>query len=130
MAWCVDGAKHGARTIPPGTFTGLQFMRTPAYIQWTGTLDITKLNYAADDSGGELDPHGADLVLLLDFSLTSSALTSPLAYSWETRSAVSSTAQASPRTIPLSRRYLNGISSSMAKFCEPEWASGDCLGRD
>jgi hypothetical protein len=62
VAWCVDGEKWGSRTIPPGTITGLQLMHTSAYIQYTMTLDITKLNFAADDTGGELDPHGADLL--------------------------------------------------------------------
>lgn len=62
VAWCIDGEKYGARTIPPGAITGLQFMRTPAYIQWTGHINVEMLNFAADDTGGELDPHGADLV--------------------------------------------------------------------
>jgi len=38
----------------------VQFMRTPAYLQITGFLDQTAINEAADDGGGELDPHGAD----------------------------------------------------------------------
>lgn len=34
-------------------------MRTPDYVQVVGFIDQTKINLAADDSGGELDPHGA-----------------------------------------------------------------------
>jgi hypothetical protein len=34
-------------------------MRTPDYVQVVGFIDQTKINLAADDTGGELDPHGA-----------------------------------------------------------------------
>jgi hypothetical protein len=37
-------------------------MRTPKYIQITGFIDQTSLDLTADDKGGELDPHGADLL--------------------------------------------------------------------
>lgn len=37
-------------------------METPDYIQVVGFIDQTKINLAADDFGGELDPHGADFV--------------------------------------------------------------------
>ena len=37
-------------------------MRTPDYVQVVGFIDQTKINMAASDFGGELDPHGADLV--------------------------------------------------------------------
>lgn len=77
---------HGSRVMAPGTLTGVQFMRTPAYvsfpklsfdceyrpvscshsvatqIQVTGTLEMSGLNLAATDTGGELDPLGADLL--------------------------------------------------------------------
>jgi len=36
-------------------------MRTPAYVQVVGFIDQTKINIQGDDTGGELDPHGADL---------------------------------------------------------------------
>ena len=35
-------------------------MRTPAYIQIVGTFNQTGINLMSDDSGGELDPNGAD----------------------------------------------------------------------
>lgn len=35
-------------------------MQTPDYVQVTGWGDFTKMNIPAGDSGGELDPHGAD----------------------------------------------------------------------
>ncbi|GAA5940675.1 uncharacterized protein JCM15063_006321 [Sporobolomyces koalae] len=61
VAYCVKDT-HGARPIPAGAITGLQFMRTKAYIQITGYIDQTVLGMTKDDTGGELDPHGADLL--------------------------------------------------------------------
>ncbi|GAA5893786.1 hypothetical protein JCM5296_001133 [Sporobolomyces johnsonii] len=59
VAWCTkDG--HGTRIIPEGAIQGVQFMRTPHYVQVVGFIDQTKINIAADDYGGEMDPHGAD----------------------------------------------------------------------
>ncbi|KII85315.1 hypothetical protein PLICRDRAFT_179041 [Plicaturopsis crispa FD-325 SS-3] len=60
VAWCTKPGR-GTRVIPPGALQGVQFMRTPDYIQVVGFIDNTKINLQADDSGGELDPHGADL---------------------------------------------------------------------
>lgn len=60
VAWCTKPGK-GTRLIPPGALTGVQFMRTPDYVQVIGFIDQTKINIANGDSGGELDPHGADL---------------------------------------------------------------------
>ncbi|CCL98618.1 uncharacterized protein FIBRA_00620 [Fibroporia radiculosa] len=60
VAWCTkDG--HGTRVIPPGTLQGVQYLYTSQYIMIVGFLDQTKLNLLSNDSGGELDPHGADL---------------------------------------------------------------------
>ncbi|KAK4056849.1 hypothetical protein OIO90_002099 [Microbotryomycetes sp. JL221] len=59
VAYCTKSGR-GARILPPNAITGLQFMRTPGYVQWVGTIDQTALNLQADDAGGELDPHGAD----------------------------------------------------------------------
>lgn len=36
-------------------------MRTPDYVQVVGFIDQTQTNLLSNDSGGELDPHGADL---------------------------------------------------------------------
>ncbi|GAA5919575.1 hypothetical protein JCM1841_001022 [Sporobolomyces salmonicolor] len=59
VAWCTkDG--HGTRIIPEGAIQGVQFMRTPHYVQVVGFIDQAKINIAADDYGGEMDPHGAD----------------------------------------------------------------------
>jgi len=60
VAWCTKEG-HGTRVIPQGALTGVQYLRTPHYIQIAGYVDQTKLNVAAGDYGGELDPHGADL---------------------------------------------------------------------
>jgi len=59
VAWCTKPG-YGTRVIPPGALQGVQFMRTPDYVQVVGFIDQTKINLAADDYGGELDPHGAD----------------------------------------------------------------------
>lgn len=61
VAWCTKPGR-GTRVIPEGTLKGIQFMRTPDYVQVVGFIDQTKINIADGDFGGELDPHGADLV--------------------------------------------------------------------
>ncbi|SGY46121.1 BQ5605_C001g00385 [Microbotryum silenes-dioicae] len=61
VAYCTR-AGLGGRIMPAGTITGLQFMRTSAYIQFVGYLNQTGLGLQETDSGGELDPHGADLL--------------------------------------------------------------------
>jgi len=60
VAWCTKPG-HGTRLIPNGALQGVQVLVTSAYIQITGFIDQTQVNMAADDYGGELDPHGADL---------------------------------------------------------------------
>jgi len=52
-----EGHPHHSR----GALKGVQFMRTPDYIQVVGFIDQTLINIKAGDYGGELDPHGADL---------------------------------------------------------------------
>ena len=39
----------------------MQYTKTSAYVQIVGFIDNTGIGLAANDSGGELDPHGADL---------------------------------------------------------------------
>ncbi|KAJ6632175.1 hypothetical protein B0H10DRAFT_2206576 [Mycena sp. CBHHK59/15] len=58
VAWCTK-PRNNARVIPDGTITGITFLKTEFYVQIMGTGDLTKLNIAAGDQGGELDPHGA-----------------------------------------------------------------------
>ncbi|KAJ6631151.1 hypothetical protein B0H10DRAFT_1981107 [Mycena sp. CBHHK59/15] len=60
VAWCTKPGR-GTRLIPAGALQGVQFMRTPDYVQVVGFIDQTFINIVAGDSGGELDPHGADL---------------------------------------------------------------------
>lgn len=60
VAYCTQEG-HGARLIKEGSLTGVQFMRTSAYIQVTGHIKQSGIGLTDDDSGGELDPHGADL---------------------------------------------------------------------
>ncbi|GAA5963072.1 hypothetical protein JCM3765_001758 [Sporobolomyces pararoseus] len=59
VAWCTKEG-HGTRIIPEGALTGVQFMRTPHYVQVVGQIDQAKINIATEDYGGEMDPHGAD----------------------------------------------------------------------
>lgn len=59
VAWCTKPG-HGARVIPAGSITGVQFMQTPDYVQVVGFIKQQNIDLAADDSGGEMDPHGAD----------------------------------------------------------------------
>lgn len=60
VAWCTSDT-HGARLIPEGSITGIQWMVTPGYIQAVGFIKNSGVGLASDDEGGELDPHGADL---------------------------------------------------------------------
>ncbi|KAH8118033.1 hypothetical protein DFH11DRAFT_1571992 [Phellopilus nigrolimitatus] len=59
VAWCTSPG-HGTRVIPPGAITGAQWLYAKNYVQVVGFIDQTKVNLAASDEGGELDPHGAD----------------------------------------------------------------------
>ncbi|BGP15550.1 hypothetical protein JCM10213_001359 [Rhodosporidiobolus nylandii] len=59
VAWCTR-TDRAARLIPKGAIKSAHLIRTPHYIQITGTGDFTKMNIQAGDAGGELDPHGAD----------------------------------------------------------------------
>jgi hypothetical protein len=61
VAYCSQPG-HGTRVMPGGTITGAQFMRTSAYIQVTGHFNQAGIGLDPTDTGGELDPHGADLL--------------------------------------------------------------------
>ncbi|KAI4527836.1 hypothetical protein K523DRAFT_261731 [Schizophyllum commune Tattone D] len=58
VAWCTQ-ARNNARVIPDGTITGVSLLKTDMYVQIMGYGDLTKINIAPGDYGGELDPHGA-----------------------------------------------------------------------
>jgi hypothetical protein len=60
VAYCTK-PYHGTRLIPPGAITGLQWVKTSAYIQAVGFISNSGIGLADADKGGELDPHGADL---------------------------------------------------------------------
>jgi hypothetical protein len=60
IAWCSKPG-HGSRLIPDGAITGLEFRKTPDYVQVVGFIDQTQINILKGDFGGEMDPHGADL---------------------------------------------------------------------
>lgn len=59
VSYCLKSG-YGTRLIPNGSITGVQFLKTPNFLQVTGVGDFTHLNIQAHDEGGELDPHGAD----------------------------------------------------------------------
>ncbi|KAL0953103.1 hypothetical protein HGRIS_004374 [Hohenbuehelia grisea] len=60
VAWCTKPGR-GTRLIPEGALKGVQFMRTPDYVQVVGYIDQAMINIQHGDYGGEMDPHGADL---------------------------------------------------------------------
>ncbi|EUC58220.1 mannoprotein [Rhizoctonia solani AG-3 Rhs1AP] len=60
VAWCTKPGR-GTRVIPAGALTGVQFMKTRSYVQVVGRIKQEYINIAPGDSGGEMDPHGADL---------------------------------------------------------------------
>ncbi|CAH7685320.1 hypothetical protein PPACK8108_LOCUS19820 [Phakopsora pachyrhizi] len=49
VAYCTQ-SYHGARVIPPGTFTSIHYV----YIQITGRGDFSKINVSPDSDGGEM----------------------------------------------------------------------------
>lgn len=60
VAWCTKPG-HGTRLIPEGALKGVQWIKTPGYVQVAGFFDQTAINIIEGDYGGEMDPHGADL---------------------------------------------------------------------
>lgn len=59
VAYCTKPGR-GTRLIPQGALTGVQFMKTPDYVQVVGFIEQQHINMQEDDYGGEMDPHGAD----------------------------------------------------------------------
>jgi len=59
VAWCSKKG-HGTRLIPEGTITGIEYRKTPDYLQIVGFINQPNLNMAKDDYGGEMDSGGAD----------------------------------------------------------------------
>lgn len=60
VAWCTKPGR-GTRLIPETALQGVQFMKTPDYVQVVGFIKQDLINMAPGDYGGEMDPHGADL---------------------------------------------------------------------
>ncbi|CDS01656.1 uncharacterized protein SPSC_06558 [Sporisorium scitamineum] len=59
VSYCLKSG-YGTRLIPNGSIQGVQFLKTPDFLQVTGVGDFTRMNIQKGDAGGELDPHGAD----------------------------------------------------------------------
>ncbi|KAJ8295094.1 hypothetical protein OF846_002133 [Rhodotorula toruloides] len=53
VAWCTKEG-YGTRIIPEGALQGVQFIRTPHYVQVVGYIDQVKIDMQADDYGGEM----------------------------------------------------------------------------
>ncbi|KAH7087970.1 hypothetical protein BKA62DRAFT_745729 [Auriculariales sp. MPI-PUGE-AT-0066] len=51
---------HGARLIPQGALTAVQFLKSPSYVAVMGRLNQQLLNIPAGDTGGEVDSGGQD----------------------------------------------------------------------
>ena len=68
VAWCTTPT-HGSRVIPPGTLTGVQVLNILNYIQVVAHMNQINVNLPGNDTGGELDPHGQDLVCSLQCAL-------------------------------------------------------------
>ena len=51
VAWCTQPT-HGARLIPAGALTGIQFIKTPSYVEVTGHIKQTLVNVPDGDFGG------------------------------------------------------------------------------
>lgn len=60
VAWCTQPGR-GTRLIPDGALQGVQWIKTSAYVQVVGFINQPLIDLNADDYGGEMDPHGADL---------------------------------------------------------------------
>ena len=61
VAWCTKPG-YGTRLIPAGALTGVQYRKTPDYAVLNGFINQELINLNPDDFGGEMDPHGQDLV--------------------------------------------------------------------
>jgi hypothetical protein len=59
VGWCTKNG-YGTRGVVPGTFTGLQVLKTSQYIQYVGFINQPLANMQASDYGGELDSGGQD----------------------------------------------------------------------
>jgi hypothetical protein len=53
VAWYTKPGR-GTRLMPTGTLQGVQFIKTPDYVQVVGFIDQTFINIISGESGGEL----------------------------------------------------------------------------
>ncbi|WFD05419.1 hypothetical protein MVES1_000749 [Malassezia vespertilionis] len=59
VSYCTKSGR-GTRLIPPGTLKSVHYVRTPHYVQVSGTGNFANMHISAQGGGGELDPHGQD----------------------------------------------------------------------
>ncbi|OCF61142.1 hypothetical protein L486_00786 [Kwoniella mangroviensis CBS 10435] len=58
---------HGTRLIPDGTLKGVTYVRTPSWVQVSGSGDFSQIGISSDDSGAQFDssshnPQGSSLI--------------------------------------------------------------------
>ncbi|WWD03500.1 hypothetical protein V865_001552 [Kwoniella europaea PYCC6329] len=58
---------HGTRLIPDGTLKGVTYVRTPSWVQVSGSGDFSQIGISSDDSGAQFDssshnPQGSGLI--------------------------------------------------------------------
>ncbi|WVQ67136.1 uncharacterized protein L199_005331 [Kwoniella botswanensis] len=58
---------HGTRLIPDGTLKGVTYVRTPSWVQVSGSGDFSQIGISPDDSGAQFDssshnPQGSSLI--------------------------------------------------------------------
>ena len=68
VAWCTKPGR-GARLIPPGTFSGLQWLYAKNYVQIVGYVNQANLNLDPTDLGGGLS-YSLAFVLNTSFNTT------------------------------------------------------------
>lgn len=59
VSYCTKSGR-GTRLIPSGTLKSVHFVKTPHYVQVSGTGAFEKMFVSDAGGGGELDPHGPD----------------------------------------------------------------------
>ncbi|WRT70361.1 uncharacterized protein IL334_007359 [Kwoniella shivajii] len=65
VSYCTN-KEHKTRLIPDGTLKGVTYVKTPSWVQVSGSGDFTKMNISPNDFGGQFDssehtPEGATL---------------------------------------------------------------------
>ncbi|GAA6002256.1 uncharacterized protein JCM10292_000831 [Rhodotorula paludigena] len=117
VAWCTKEG-YGTRIIPEGALTGVQFIRTPHYVQVVGFINQQLINILPEDYGGEMDPHGADqrgnplggLVFSTEFDTNATS--------------ISGVAGGQAFSQVIQWHNFMGANQFCLKACDPSWENG------